>query len=116
MRIVAHLLRRSRGEGEAPPCHGKTAAALAETRTAESRAPWPPRSLSSGAEWWRTTWWPAGPAAVPYRPRVLEEVNSLGKHLATGWLALGWTGRLRLTGLLASLLKRGIAQRHLVLL
>ncbi|MDT8340946.1 MAG: NAD(P)/FAD-dependent oxidoreductase [Longimicrobiales bacterium] len=49
----------------------------------------------------------------PYRPRVLGEVISLGRHLATGWVALGWAGRLRMTGFLASLLKRAIAERHL---
>lgn len=49
----------------------------------------------------------------PYEPRVLGEVISLGRHLATGWFALGWTGRLRMTGFLASLLRRAIAERHL---
>ncbi len=58
----------------------------------------------------------AGDRPIPYRPRILGEVISLGKHLATGWLALGWIGRLRLTGFLASLLKRAIAERHLALL
>ncbi|GMV04659.1 MAG: NADH dehydrogenase [Gemmatimonadota bacterium] len=48
-----------------------------------------------------------------YRPRVLGEVISLGRHLAVGWLALGWGGRLRMTGFLASLLKRAIGERHL---
>lgn len=48
-----------------------------------------------------------------YRPHVLGEVISLGRHLAIGWLALGWVGRIRMTGFLASLLKRGIGERHL---
>jgi NADH:ubiquinone reductase (H+-translocating) len=50
----------------------------------------------------------------PYQPKVLGEVISLGRHLATGWFALGWLGRLRMTGFLASLLKRAISERHLV--
>jgi len=48
-----------------------------------------------------------------YEPRVLGEVISLGRHLATGWFALGWAGRIRMTGFLASLLKRAITERHL---
>jgi NADH dehydrogenase len=48
-----------------------------------------------------------------YEPRVLGEVISLGRHLAAGWLALGWAGRLRMTGFLASLLKRAIREKHL---
>ena len=55
----------------------------------------------------------AGEAPRPYQPRFLGEVISLGRHLATGWLALGWLGRLRMTGFLASLVKRAISERHL---
>lgn len=57
-----------------------------------------------------------GKPEEPYEPKVLGEVISLGRHLATGWFALGWIGRLRMTGFLASLLKRAIQERHLVLL
>lgn len=55
----------------------------------------------------------AGSKERAYRPRVLGEVISLGRHLAVGWLALGWGGRLRMAGFLTSLLKRAIAERHL---
>lgn len=55
----------------------------------------------------------AGTRERAYRPRVLGEVISLGRHLAVGWLALGWGGRVRMAGFLASLLKRAIAERHL---
>lgn len=52
----------------------------------------------------------------PYRPYVLGEVVSLGRHLAIGWMALPLAGRVRFFGFLASLLKRAIAERHLLLL
>lgn len=52
----------------------------------------------------------------PYRPRVLGEVISLGRHLSVGWLALPGEKRLGFIGFLASLLKRAIAERHLLLL
>ncbi|HWP35617.1 MAG TPA: NAD(P)/FAD-dependent oxidoreductase [Thermodesulfobacteriota bacterium] len=53
----------------------------------------------------------------PYRPRVLGEVISLGRHMAVGWVALvGWRARLRFVGFLASLIKRAIAEKHVVLL
>lgn len=51
-----------------------------------------------------------------YRPKVLGEVVSLGRHLAVGWLALPWSGRFRFAGFLASLLKAAIAEKHIVLL
>lgn len=57
-----------------------------------------------------------GRPARAYQPRVLGEVVSLGRHLAVGWLALGWFGRLRFAGFLMSLLKRAIAEKHLLLL
>lgn len=57
-----------------------------------------------------------GRPARAYHPRVLGEVVSLGRHLAVGWLALGWFGRLRFAGFLMSLLKRAIAEKHLLLL
>jgi NADH dehydrogenase len=52
----------------------------------------------------------------PYRPRVLGEVISLGRHLSVGWVALPGQRRLGFVGFLASLLKRAIAERHLLLL
>lgn len=52
----------------------------------------------------------------PYTPKVLGEVVSLGRHLAIGWAALPLAGRVRFFGFLASLVKRAIAERHLVLL
>jgi NADH dehydrogenase len=52
----------------------------------------------------------------PYKPRVLGEVISLGRHLSVGWLALPGEKRLGFVGFLASLLKRAIAEKHLLLL
>ena len=52
----------------------------------------------------------------PYKPKVLGEVISLGRHLSVGWLALPGEKRLGFVGFLASLLKRAIAERHLLLL
>ena len=52
----------------------------------------------------------------PYRPRVMGEVISLGRHLSVGWLALPGDKRLGLIGFFASLLKRAIAEKHLLLL
>lgn len=52
----------------------------------------------------------------PYRPKVLGEVVSLGRHLAIGWASLPLAGRVRFFGFLASLVKRAIAERHLLLL
>jgi NADH dehydrogenase len=57
-----------------------------------------------------------GRPPVPYRPRVLGEVVSLGRHLAVGWLALPWKGRLGFLGFVASLLKQAISERHLFFL
>lgn len=57
-----------------------------------------------------------GRPLLRYRPRVLGEVVSLGRHLAVGWMALPWLGRLRFAGFVASLLKMAIAEKHLVLL
>lgn len=57
-----------------------------------------------------------GRPAAPYRPRVLDEVVRLGRHLAAASLALGWRGRIRLAGFLASLLERAIENKHLALL
>lgn len=51
-----------------------------------------------------------------YRPKVLGEVVSLGKHLAVGWAALPVGMQLRFLGFLGSLIKRAISERHLLLL
>ncbi|MCZ7556920.1 MAG: NAD(P)/FAD-dependent oxidoreductase [Bacteroidia bacterium] len=53
---------------------------------------------------------------VPYKPKVLGEVVSLGKHLAIGWASLPFIPRLRFIGFLGSLLKRAIAEKHVLLL
>jgi len=58
----------------------------------------------------------AGKQRKPYKPKVLGEVISLGRHLSVGWLALPGERRLGFIGFLASLLKRAIAERHLLLL
>lgn len=57
-----------------------------------------------------------GKAMKPYRPKVLGEVISLGKHLAIGWASLPFGNQLRFIGFLGSLLKRAITERHLFLL
>ena len=57
-----------------------------------------------------------GKPRKPYKPKVLGEVISLGRHLSVGWLALPGERRLGFIGFLASLLKRAIAERHLLLL
>ena len=57
-----------------------------------------------------------GQPRKPYKPKVLGEVISLGRHLSVGWLALPGEKRLGFIGFLASLLKRAIAERHLLLL
>ncbi len=57
-----------------------------------------------------------GRALKAYRPRVLGEVVSLGRHLAIGWAALPIGMRIRFVGFVGSLLKRAISERHLFLL
>jgi NADH dehydrogenase len=53
----------------------------------------------------------------PYRPKVLGEMVSLGRHMAVGWVAsVGWPARWRFVGFVASLIKRAIAEKHVVLL
>ncbi len=52
----------------------------------------------------------------PYRPKVLGEVVSLGKHLAVGWAALPVGMQFRFLGFLGSLIKRAISERHIFLL
>lgn len=57
-----------------------------------------------------------GRALKIYRPKVLGEVVSLGRHLAIGWASLPVGMQIRFVGFLASLLKRAISERHLFLL
>ncbi len=52
----------------------------------------------------------------PYKPRVLGEVISLGKHLAVGWLAMPGKGKLTFLGFIGSLIKAAITEKHIVLL
>ena len=58
----------------------------------------------------------SGREPLPYTPRVLGEVVSLGRHLAVGWASLPLIGRFRFLGFLGSLIKRAISERHLFLL
>jgi NADH:ubiquinone reductase (H+-translocating) len=51
-----------------------------------------------------------------YRPRVLGEVVSLGKHLAVGWLALPLVKKVSFIGFLGRLLKTAIYEKHVILL
>ena len=52
----------------------------------------------------------------PYKPKVLGEVISLGKHLAVGYAALPFGSTFRFIGFLGSLIKRAITEKHLFLL
>lgn len=52
----------------------------------------------------------------PYKPRVLGEVVSLGKHLAVGWLALPLVKKISFLGFLGRLLKTAIYEKHIILL
>ena len=52
----------------------------------------------------------------PYRPRVLGEVISLGRHLAVGWLALPLVKKIGFIGFLGRLLKTAIYEKHVILL
>lgn len=52
----------------------------------------------------------------PYRPRVLGEVISLGRHLAVGWLALPLSRKLTFLGFIGSLIKSAIREKHIILL
>jgi NADH dehydrogenase len=58
----------------------------------------------------------AGLQLRTYRPRVLGEVISLGKHLAVGWTALPLGSQFRFLSFLGSLIKRAISERHIFLL
>jgi NADH:ubiquinone reductase (H+-translocating) len=51
-----------------------------------------------------------------YQPRVWGEVVSLGRHLAVGWVALPIIKKLKFVGFLASLVKTGIVEKHIILL
>lgn len=52
----------------------------------------------------------------PYRPKVLGEIVSLGRHLAVGWMALPFAKKITFFGFLASLLKAATEEKHLFLL
>jgi len=52
----------------------------------------------------------------PYRPKVLGEVVSLGRHLAIGWMALPLLKKITFVGFLGNLLKTAIKERHIILL
>ncbi len=51
-----------------------------------------------------------------YQPKVWGEVISLGRHLAVGWVALPIFKKLKFVGFLASLVKTGIKEKHIILL
>jgi NADH dehydrogenase len=51
-----------------------------------------------------------------YRPRVMGEVVSLGRHLAVGWLALPFLKKFTFAGFLGSLIKSVIQEKHILLL
>ncbi len=53
---------------------------------------------------------------TPYRPKLLGEVVSLGRHLAVGWMALPLSKKITFVGFLASLLKAATTEKHLFLL
>lgn len=57
-----------------------------------------------------------GRAQRRYVPRVWGEVVSLGRHLATGWVALPLVRKLLFAGFIASLLKAVIKEKHIILL
>ncbi len=52
----------------------------------------------------------------PYKPKVLGEIVSLGRHLAVGWLAVPFFKKVRFFGFIASLLKTAIEDKHILLL
>ncbi|MDR4504875.1 MAG: NAD(P)/FAD-dependent oxidoreductase [Candidatus Scalindua sp.] len=52
----------------------------------------------------------------PYRPKLLGEVVSLGRHLAVGWLALPFLKKITFVGFLGNLLKTAIQEKHIFLL
>jgi NADH dehydrogenase len=51
-----------------------------------------------------------------YRPKVLGEVISLGRHLAVGWLALPIVRKIKFIGFLGRLLKTAVTEKHVFLL
>ncbi|MCX8027093.1 MAG: NAD(P)/FAD-dependent oxidoreductase [Thermodesulfovibrionales bacterium] len=53
---------------------------------------------------------------ISYKPKILGEVVSLGKHLAVGWLALPFINKLKFIGFLGSLIKAAIEDKHILLL
>ena len=52
----------------------------------------------------------------PYRPKVMGEIVSLGRHLAVGWMALPLFKKITFVGFLASLLKAATVEKHILLL
>ena len=55
-------------------------------------------------------------APKPYRPKVLGEIVSLGRHLAVGWMALPFFRKITFFGFLGRLLKSASEEKHLLLL
>ncbi len=55
-------------------------------------------------------------AGRSYRPRMLGEVISLGRHLAVGWLALPLIQKITFVGFLGSLVKTATREKHIFLL
>ncbi|MFQ3573482.1 MAG: NAD(P)/FAD-dependent oxidoreductase [Thermodesulfovibrionales bacterium] len=53
---------------------------------------------------------------IPYTPKVLGEVVSLGRHLAVGWLAMPFVKKLKFIGFIGSLIKSAIEDKHILLL
>lgn len=53
---------------------------------------------------------------IPYKPKVLGEVVSLGRHLAVGWLALPLINKFKFIGFIGSLIKSAIEDKHILLL
>ncbi len=57
-----------------------------------------------------------GGSRIPYQPTVWGEVISLGRHLAVGWLALPFVGKIGFFGFLGRLLKAAVEEKHILLL
>lgn len=52
----------------------------------------------------------------PYKPKVLGEIVSLGRHLAVGWLAVPFIKKLKFIGFIGSLFKTAVEDKHILLL
>lgn len=57
-----------------------------------------------------------GKEKTNYRPKVIGEVVSLGRHLAVGWLALPLLKKFTFAGFVGSLLKAAVKEKHIMLL